>query len=591
MPNLSHEKQINNMKLWRRREKEKNALKTLGYSNDEISLLDKTLNSKVWRMSHLYKIREEKGNLITFVPNRAQHEFIKGAHVKNIILKSRQLGFTTFECIDNFDNVLFEENFSSLMIFHKKEAAEDSFFNKITLAWDNIPNAIRSKFELNREKTGEMIFKHALGIYSSIACRTSGMSGTYSRLHVSELAPLCQDEPAKGQAIVTETFPAIPDSGRIDVESTARGNSGLYHNMFYTAYNNYMKLESELENPTGKLNNPLVQLDVSDFKPWFFNWTYDDKQLDDIYKEFWRGDGREKKDVVKFKEDIHPEIIKYQKQHNLTDTQIIYYWRKIKGKGIAFEDAWKIVKQEYPTTIEEAFEAKVDYLFDLEKIKELMEKATLGEPSGKWKYFTEYKPNHSYGIGVDVAEGVGRDSSAITILDFGVSHKDDVTVAATYVNDNIAPDILAYEIRNGARAYGNPIVAVERNNHGGTTLNELKGIYKNLYTEIRTNKINNEETDRLGWDTNPRSKPKMFYDLKTALNDDVFKCNARNVLLEMNTYDAGRLNKLRESEDETNHWDLLTSCCIAFQMRTLAKPSKIKRKQTEKVVFDRFSVI
>ena len=80
--------------------------------------LDPRLKDKEWRISHLYKIRTKDSQLVRFKRNRAQEHFNKHKHTRNIVLKSRQLGFTTDETIDSLDDTLFNKNFDTLFIAH-----------------------------------------------------------------------------------------------------------------------------------------------------------------------------------------------------------------------------------------------------------------------------------------------------------------------------------------------------------------------------------------------------------------------------------------------------------------------------------------
>ena len=95
------------------------------------------LGSKEWRLSHLYFIKDKNTNLIQFKRNRAQEDFDKNKHTRNIILKSRQLGFTTDETLDTFDDALFTRNFDGILIGQDLETAKDIFSNKVDLAWQN----------------------------------------------------------------------------------------------------------------------------------------------------------------------------------------------------------------------------------------------------------------------------------------------------------------------------------------------------------------------------------------------------------------------------------------------------------------------
>lgn len=53
------------------------------------------LSNPWWRLNHLYKIQNEKGELVTFRMRPAQRQLFRSMHNKNIILKARQLGFST----------------------------------------------------------------------------------------------------------------------------------------------------------------------------------------------------------------------------------------------------------------------------------------------------------------------------------------------------------------------------------------------------------------------------------------------------------------------------------------------------------------
>ena len=49
-----------------------------------------------WRLNNLYYIVDKEGNRVQFKMNWAQEQLFDGMHYLNVILKARQLGFTTF---------------------------------------------------------------------------------------------------------------------------------------------------------------------------------------------------------------------------------------------------------------------------------------------------------------------------------------------------------------------------------------------------------------------------------------------------------------------------------------------------------------
>lgn len=307
---------------------------------------DVRLKDKAWRIDNLYKIRNKAGQLVKFKRNRAQKHFNANLHRLNIILKSRQLGFTTDESIDSLDDTLFIPNIDALLIAHNLDAGEGIFDKKIEFAWEQLKPELKAlwgvdtktsktlKFDFGEDKNGK-----SKG-FSSIAVDTSGRSGTYQRVHVTELAEISKKFPKKVPDIIEGTFPAVPSDGRIDVESTSQGASGEFYDMFWPAW------EWQQEHP----NEPLSPYQ---WKAHFYNWTWDDEALDKItepipFEVMEQGE--------KFKE--------YAQKHNLTPVQATYYYQK----WLSLNKKWNALKREYPTTPQEAFEAISEGTFYGEQI-------------------------------------------------------------------------------------------------------------------------------------------------------------------------------------------------------------------------------
>ena len=105
------------------------------------------LSDPLWRICSgaLYKIiikgdekakdENKKHDLVTeFKPNRAQKRLIASLWHRNVILKARQLGFTTLVCIIWLDTALFSENVRCGIIAQDREAAEAIFRDKVKFA-------------------------------------------------------------------------------------------------------------------------------------------------------------------------------------------------------------------------------------------------------------------------------------------------------------------------------------------------------------------------------------------------------------------------------------------------------------------------
>jgi hypothetical protein len=188
-----------------------------------------------WRITsgELYKITikgdEDGDNLvIPFKPNRAQKRLMKSLWHRNIILKARQLGFTTLICILWLDHALFNANVRCGIIAQDREAAEAIFRDKVKFAYDNLPDLLREAFPLKKDSSNELLFKHN---NSSLRVATSLRSGTIHRLHVSEYGKICAKFPDKADEVMTGSIPTVPMSGILVIESTAEGQGGHFHKM------------------------------------------------------------------------------------------------------------------------------------------------------------------------------------------------------------------------------------------------------------------------------------------------------------------------------------------------------------------------
>lgn len=294
--------------------------------------MESPLKSKQYRISHLYKIVNKAKELVPFVPNRAQEHFLKVAHTRNIILKSRQLGFTTLETIDSLDDVLFNRNQDALIIANDLDSAEAIFDKKIQLAWDNFDPKLKAIIGVDKDQAKTLKFDFGDGTYSSIAVDNSGRSGTYSRVHITELGEVAKKFPQKAEEIISGTIPAVPKDGRVDIESTAQGSQGLFFEMFWSAWR------------AGEPTTP------EQFKAHFYSWRWD-ADIDDI------------DDPVPLSK-LPQEFQDYKRQHKLDEWEITYYYRK----WLSLNKDWEMLRREYPTTPEEAFASIIEGVIWAEEI-------------------------------------------------------------------------------------------------------------------------------------------------------------------------------------------------------------------------------
>lgn len=94
--------------------------------------------------------------MVPFVPNAAQKAFWKERHTKNLILKARQLGFSTIIDIDRLDSALFSSYKNFGIIAHDLDAANSIFREKIKFAFDNIPEWLKKRFQVSTDRAGQL---------------------------------------------------------------------------------------------------------------------------------------------------------------------------------------------------------------------------------------------------------------------------------------------------------------------------------------------------------------------------------------------------------------------------------------------------
>ena len=304
--------------------------------------LAKNFGNQRWRLDNLYKIvsavpgtgeygnYEEIETVIDFKMNYAQKLLYLGFWYCNLILKSRQHGITTFICLLYLDICMFNSNTHACIIAHNREDAEDFFEKKILFAYENLPDTIKEAVPAKRTSSKKLVFENG----SSIRVTTSGRSGTYHLVHVSEFGKMCAKYPIKAKEVISGTLNAIHPGMLVSIESTAEGREGRFYDMTQTA----MKLEKMIKAGTAKLNK-------MDYKFFFFGW--DTNQLNKVDQE----------GVVFY--DRHKEYfetIETKLGRKLSLEQRAWYVKKESTQG-------DLMLQEHPSTPDEAFHQSVEGAF------------------------------------------------------------------------------------------------------------------------------------------------------------------------------------------------------------------------------------
>lgn len=227
--------------------------------NEEEAELFNNLQDQEWRLNNLYSITDKNGQRIQFKMNRAQKRFFKSHHFKNIILKARQLGFSTFLQIFMLDMALFYPDTNCGLIAHTLNDAYEIFRTKLLFAYDNLHPMIREMVGFEHRNASGIIFSNG----SSIRVGTSLRSGTYQYIHISEFGKIAARRPDRAEEIVTGTLPTLGPNGVAFIESTAEGQEGRFFDMVQRA--------KAKENLGSKLTNMDWKFH---FYPWWDEPTY-----------------------------------------------------------------------------------------------------------------------------------------------------------------------------------------------------------------------------------------------------------------------------------------------------------------------------
>lgn len=514
---------------------------------------------QLWRLENLYHITTKNGTRQLFKLNKAQrHFFLNYLNVMDgnrryrriIILKARQLGFTTLIAIFFLDSIMWNPNTEALQVAHTLKDAGELFDRKISFAVKNLYPCVMQQLNIsqNSAKKLQFLYEDGNGVSkSAIAVSNSGRSGTYNFLHISELGKLSKLYKGRADEVVTGTLPSVPASGTAIIESTAEGQSGL----FYEMYTKAMDRKSQITPLTSK----------AEFYPVFYNWTWDEDEIKSA-----NIDGIIPVSAMK---PCEIDWAEYQKDNDLTDEQISFYYLKYIA---ANEDIDKL-HQEYPTTEMEAFIGSGSNFFSLRRIAEQVAKLTedyktydyingsfieaVIPMSDSFEGLVEYeepKLGRNYIIGGDVAEGLlNGDYSVAVVLGY------DKEIKAIY-RGHIEPDQFSILLQALGKKYNNAMLAVEFNKDGNWVNTDLRNSgYPNLYQREDIDKITKKVNKSYGWLTTSLTRPFMLGEAKKHFNSTTINCKL--LLNEMMTFI--RNARGRPEAADKKHDDIIMAWSIA----------------------------
>ncbi len=460
--------------------------------------------NKDWRMSNIYRIVDKRGVRVVLRENKIQSIVRKNKARRKRILKARQFGISTGCLIDILDRTLWRPNVTSVILAHEQDGIQ-KLFRIIQRAYKYLPDRLKPFVPALDRGGGSKYQMYFPEINSRIYCDLESRGDTINNLHISEAAFIPKPDRIKS------TLEAVPmKGGRVTIETTANGMGNHF-------YGDWMETNSNFTNL---------------FFPWFLHEEY--KVEDHDVGEFTK----EELDLI--------ARVKAEWDIELTPEQIAF--RRFKRN-----DLKDMFFQEYPEDDQSCFLSSGNTVIDLFAVKRAMEKARepIWEDKDKGiKIFHPFNKTHVYVVGADTSEGFGKDYSSATVIDCTKR----LQVAS--VHCKVKPSDFAHILNDLCQRFRNPLLGVERNNHGHAVLLELHEHirYPNLYRGM---------DDRNGWVTDRVTRPIMVNALVDAVDNCTIEFNDRVFLNECLTF-VNNDGKIEAASGK--HDDMLMASAIALQL-------------------------
>lgn len=521
-----------------------------------------SINTKAYIESYI-KIRDKKGNVISLKLNQPQTKYynvIKKLHqerkpIRIIILKARQMGFSTVTEAVIFKNVVTHHNYNAGIVAHKEDSTTN-LFNMSKRMLDYLPDAIKPAQKKSNAK--ELVFNNdnGTGLDSKIKCMTAGGKGigrsdTFTALHLSELAFWEGDKKATMTGLL-QAVPNTPES-MIIIESTANG-----YEYFKDTWDRAVRGES-------------------DFYPLFIGWN-ELSEYSMPYTGF----------------TLTQEEKKLQKEYALTLDQLT--WRRWCIENNCSGDINQF-KQEYPICPEEAFLSTGNCYFNKENIIDRINNVPepivkgnftcyydgirirnskfLEKEDGNIKIYEYPKPRTPYVIGGDTA-GEGSDYFTAHVID-NTTGKQVAVLKQQYNEIEYVKQIYCLGM-----FYNQALVGLENNFSTYPTQKLMELNYPNQYVRKKEDLYTNKFEKSFGFKTTSVTRPYILGQLQEIVHDNIDVIQDKETLKEMLTFIVN--DKGRAEAEEGYHDDLVMALAIAYNIRTQQKYTKFERESKYKQI-------
>jgi len=512
-------------------------------------MIDLDTSSINWIDENL-KIINKNGELVPLHPNDGQlmlaHIIQKqrdaGFPVRILLLKPRQVGWSTWSEAEAFYEINSRSNWTALCVSADTEST-DMVFNMTRTFQSHLPETLRRPTVASNRKEIRYRSPHGSKFLTQTAGKdVLGRGGTIHFFHGSEVA--FWPKAKEGLAAVLQMVPNSKDTIVI-LETTANGVGGAFYDMYWQAVDRQKSNDS-----------------LEGYLPIFFPWH----KFSEYNTTPPNG----------FVLDEDERIVK--KECDLSDGQI--YWRRLKIQELGGDEA--MFRQEYPATAMEAFQTSGNPVFLQSMIthqKQFIQESrrcvftqdkmeTVQRTFNCWKIRQPVCEGHEYAIGVDTMEArlsdVNDPKSNLDADGVAVFDRISGEYVAIYQGRGDQVD-LAWQVYYAAMYYNEAFIAPEIPN-SMTLLNVFKEKgYDNIYNrQVHDQQLTTQESENLGWRTDLVTRKWLVDDFRSALREKSLVLGFDEIIDEMMCFCYDRSGKPIHMPGK--HDDLLFAVMIAFQV-------------------------
>lgn len=528
-----------------------------------------SINTKAYIENYI-KIRDKKGNVVQLKLNEPQLKYynvirklyIERKPIRIIILKARQMGFSTETEGIIFKNVVTHHNYNAGIVAHKEDSTTN-LFNMSKRMLEYLPEDIKP--EQKKSNAKELVFNNSegTGLDSKIKCMTAGGKGigrsdTFTALHLSELA-FWEGNKKETMTGLLQAVPNTPDS-MIIIESTANG-----YEYFKEMWDRAVAGES-------------------DFYPLFIGWN-ELKEYSMPYTGF----------------NLTQEERELKEQYNLTLEQLT--WRRWCIQNNCSGDIEQF-RQEYPICPEEAFLSTGHCYFNKQNIINRIKTAPEPIVRGKFTCFYdgirirnqkfleqeegeikiyEYPENRvPYVIGGDTA-GEGSDFFTAHVIN-NITGKQVAVLKQQYNEIEYVKQVYCLGM-----FYNCALIGLENNFSTYPTQKLMELNYPNQYVRKKEDKYNNKYEKSFGFKTTTITRPYILGQLQEIVHNSIDVIQDKETLREMLTF---IVNEKGKAEAETGyHDDLTMGLAITYNIREQQTFKKSERESKYKDIQEQVNKI